>query len=215
MRRIITIITLGLYALNMQAQVLKQQGVSVGQIVPQGWEHAEAEGDLNKDGINDLVLLAKPNFTENMKTRDDGYVYNFNREILAIYFGQEDGAFKLWKQYKELFPASDEWCSVDISIDITDRGTLKIDTQIFAIAGSYGTDNSSYIYRYQDGDFYLIGKERSGMMRNTGEMETISENYLTWKRQTIKDNAFEDGHKRESWSKMKKKPLEKLGNHEL
>lgn len=215
MRLIFFIITLGLYALNMQAQVLKQQGVSVGQIVPHGWEHAEAEGDLNKDGNKDLVLLAKPNFSENMKTRDDGYVYNFNREILAIYFGQEDGAFKLWKQYKELFPASDEWCSVDISIDITDRGTLKIDTQLFAIAGSYGTDNSSYIYRYQDGDFYLIGKERSGMMRNTGEMETISENYLTWKRQTIKDNAFEDGHKRESWSKMKKKPLEKLGNHEL
>ena len=52
----------------MNAQTLKQQGVSVKQIVPKGWEHKEAEGDLNKDGIKDLVVLAKPNFKENMKT---------------------------------------------------------------------------------------------------------------------------------------------------
>ena len=75
-------------ALGMNAQDLKQQGTSVEQIVPEGWEHEEAQGDLNKDGIKDLVVLAKPNFKENMQTRDDGYEYNFNSYILAIYFGQ-------------------------------------------------------------------------------------------------------------------------------
>ena len=65
-------------ALGMNAQDLKQQGTSVEQIVPEGWEHEEAQGDLNKDGIKDLVVLAKPNFKENMQTRDDGYEYNFN-----------------------------------------------------------------------------------------------------------------------------------------
>ena len=62
-------------ALGMNAQALKQQGKSAEQIVPKGWEHKEAVGDLNKDGIKDLVVLAKPNFKENMQTRDDGYEY--------------------------------------------------------------------------------------------------------------------------------------------
>ena len=204
-----------LFAIGMQAQSLKKQGASVEQIVPEGWEHKEATGDLNKDGIEDLVVLAKPNFKEKMKTRDDGYEYNFNPYILAIYFGQADGNHQQWKQYEELFPADDEWISVDVDIEVTERGTLNISTGTFASGGSYGTNQTKYTYRFQNGDFYLIGRESTDMMRNTGEMTTISENYLTWKRQTIKDNAFEEGVKKEIWSKLTKQPLEKLGDHEL
>lgn len=208
-------IILCLFAIGMQAQSLKKQGASVEQIVPEGWEHKEATGDLNKDGIKDLVVLAKPNFKEKMKTRDDGYEYNFNPYILAIYFGQADGNHQQWKQYEELFPADDEWISVDVDIEVTERGTLNISTGTFASGGSYGTNQTKYTYRFQNGDFYLIGRESTDMMRNTGEMTTISENYLTWKRQTIKDNAFEEGMKKETWSKLPKQPLEKLGDHEL
>jgi len=202
-------------AISMNAQTLKQQGASVEQIVPDGWEHKEAQGDLNKDGIKDLVVLTKPNFKENMMTRDDGYEYNFNKYIVAIYFGEAEGGFKQWKQYKELFPADDEWSSVGVGINITERGTLNIETDLFSSGGSYGTSQTKYTYRYQNGDFYLIGMESTEMMRNTGEMTTVSENYLTWKRQTIKDNAFEDVVKKETWSKLPKKPLEKLGDNEL
>ena len=208
-------IILCLCAIGMQAQSLKKQGASVEQIVPEGWEHKEATGDLNKDGIKDLVVLAKPNFKEKMKTRDDGYEYNFNPYILAIYFGQADDNQQQWKQYEELFPADDEWISVDVDIEVTERGTLNISTGTFASGGSYGTNQTKYTYRFQNGDFYLIGRESTDMMRNTGEMTTISENYLTWKRQTIKDNAFEEGMKKETWSKLTKKPLEKLGENEL
>ena len=208
-------IILCLCAIGMQAQSLKKQGTSVEQMVPEGWEHKEATGDLNKDGIKDLVVLAKPNFKEKMKTRDDGYEYNFNPYILAIYFGQADGNHQQWKQYEELFPADDEWISVDVDIEVTERGTLNISTGTFASGGSYGTNQTKYTYRFQNGDFYLIGRESTDMMRNTGEMTTISENYLTWKRQTIKDNAFEESMKKETWSKLTKKPLEKLGENEL
>ena len=183
--------------------------------MPEGWEHEEAQGDLNKDGIKDLVVLAKPNLKENMQTRDDGYEYNFNSYILAIYFGQAEGGFQLWKQYDTLFQPDNEYTSVDVDIEITERGTLKIDTETFASAGSWANDDMSYTYRYQDGDFYQIGKETSTLIRNTGEMTTVSENYLTWKQQTIKDNAFEDVVKKETWSKLTKKPLEKLGESEL
>ena len=215
MKKVLISMILCLCAIGMNAQALKQQGKTVEQIVPEGWEHEEEEGDLNKDGIKDLVVLAKPNFKENMKTRDDGYEYNFNPYILAIYFGQAEGGFQLWKQYKELFPADDEWSSVGVDISITEKGALNIDTDLFSSGGSYGTNRTKYTYRYQNGDFHLIGKESTDMMRNTGEMTTVSENYLTWKRQTIKDNAFEEGKKKETWSKLTKSPLEKLGEEGL
>ena len=148
-------------------------------------------------------------------TRDDGYEYNFNPYILAIYFGQEDGNYKLWKQYEDLFEPDSEWTSNDVDVEITERGTLNISTSFFASAGSWGTNQSKYTFRFQNGDFYLIGKESTDMMRNTGEMTTVSENYLTWKRQTIKDNAFEDVVKKETWSKLTKEPLKKLGEEGL
>ena len=215
MKTVIISIAWCLCAISMNAQALKQQGASAEKIVPEGWEHEEALGDLNKDGVKDLVVLAKPNFKENMQTRDDGYEYNFNPYILAIYFGQAEGDFKQWKQYENLFEPDSEWTTNDVDVEITERGTLNISTSFFANAGSYGTNQTKYTFRFQNGDFYLIGKESTDMMRNTGEMTTVSENYLTWKRQTIKDNAFEEVVKKETWSKLTKEPLKKLGDEGL
>ncbi len=215
MKKIVFSLILGACALGMNAQALKQQGTSAEQIVPKGWEHSEAEGDLNKDGIKDLVVLAKPNFKENMQTRDDGYEYNFNPYILAIYFGQAEGGFKQWKQYEDMFEPDSEWSSVDVDIEITERGTLNISPDHFASAGSYDTSQTTYTFRFQNGDFYLIGKECTEMSRSTGEMTTVSENYLTWKRQTVEDNAFEEVEKKETWSKLTKEPLKKLGDEGL
>ena len=104
---------------------------------------------------------------------------------------------------------------MDVDIEITERGTLNISPDFFASAGTYDTHQTTYTFRFQNGDFYLIGKEWTEMSRNTGEMTTVSENYLTWKRQTVEDNAFEDVKKKESWSKLTKEPLKKLGDEGL
>ena len=202
--------------LSTQAEELKQQGTSVEDIVPAGWLHHEAMGDLNKDGITDLVVVATPDYQENTLTRDDGYVYNFNQPILAIYFGTGQGQQRLWKQYDNVIPANEnESCSYETGLEITSRGALRISIQLFCSMGSYGTTTNSYTYRYQNGDFYLIGMDNEEMMRNTGETTAISENYLTWKRQVIQSNAFNDEPATEKWSRLTKKPLEKLGSREL
>ena len=199
---------------SVQAQGLKRQGTGAEDIVPQGWTHdIEAKGDLNKDGIADWVVATKPDFKENMKTRDDGYVYNFNQPILAIYFGTSDGRLQLWRQYPEVLPVDeDETCSHDISLEITDRGVLRITTQLFCSMGGWCNSTNNYSYRYQNGDFFLIGKDLEESRRNTGEVTLVSENYLTWKRQVQKSNFTNDDPPTEKWSKLQKKPLEKLGS---
>lgn len=202
--------------LGVQAVELKPQGASIDDIVPAGWLHEEVSGDLNKDGITDLVVVATPDYAENMQTRDDGYVFNFNQPILAIYFGTAQGQFQQWKQYDNVIPADeDEFCRHEANLEITSRGALHITMQLWCSMGSYGTTTNSYTYRYQNGDFYLIGTDSEEMSRNTGETTVVSENYLTWKRQVTQSNAFNEEPATEKWSRLKKKPLEKLGAREL
>ena len=217
MKRIIDCVVMLCLCVGVQAQELQKQGRGVEDLVPKGWEHTEATGDLNKDGIADLVVVATPDFKENTKTRDDGYVYNFNQPLLAVYFGTAEGKMQLWRQYDQVIPArQDEYVSIDASLTVTEKGVLKISLETFASMGGWGTENSNFSYRYQNGDFNLIGKEYQSMSRNTGEMETTSENYLTWRRQVVNENAFDDNiPKKEKWTKLPKKPLEKLGEQSL
>ena len=202
-------------SLKAQAVELKQQGSSVEDIVPVGWQHQEAWGDLNKDGIADLVVIATPDYEENLLRRDDGYVYNFNQPILAIYFGNGQ-RLQRWRQYDNVIPADDnEFCRHDIVLEVTSRGTLRIAIGLWCSAGSYGTSTDTYTYRYQNGDFYLIGKDSEETQRNTGECTVVSENYLTWKRQVTHSNFTDTKPAAEKWSRLSKKPLEKLGAREL
>lgn len=213
-KRVLATLLLTTAAAGVSAQSLQQLGMSVTELVPKGWNCQQATGDLNKDGVGDLVIVATPDFKENTKTRDDGYVYNFNQPILAIYFGTPQGGYRLWRQYDKVIPANqDEYTSVSTELEVNNRGALRISIKFFSSMGSYGSNSSQYTYRYQNGDFYLIGMDQKELRRNTGEMTIVSENYLTWKRQVISDNAFagKASPPEECWSKLKKKPLEKLG----
>ena len=217
MRKRLIVICLLCLCTGVRAQELQKLGRGVDDLVPKGWVYTEATGDLNKDGIADLVVVATPDFKENTKTRDDGFVYNFNQPLLAVYFGTAEGKLQLWRQYDQVVPARpDEYVSIDASLTITEKGVLRIALETFASMGGWGSENCNFSYRYQDGDFYLIGKESRNMSRNTGEMETTSENYLTWRRQVVKENVFDDDKpKTEKWTKLPKKPLEKLGASNL
>ena len=151
--------TLALMPMQAFAQGLKDSGKSAADIVPSGWESIFKTGDLNADGIADLVLIATPCNKEKMKTRDDGYVYNFNEPILAIYWGDKNGNFKLFKQYDDVIPErEDEFISITPALDIDKNGALKIVLEFFATAGSYTTPTTTHVFRYQKGDFFLIGK---------------------------------------------------------
>ncbi len=216
MKKIILTLTLCL-PLTMAAQSLSRTGADAENIVPAGWEHTESMGDLNKDGIADMVLIALPNNPEKIKTRDDGYQYNFNKPILAIYLGDEKGQLHKWKEYKELLPAMEnEYETIEREVKITPRNTLIINLSFFYSAGGYSNVSNSYTFRMQQGDFYLIGEDVCELSRLTGDMRTESFNYLTHKKQTLEENAFDEKVKaKETWQNIAKEPLKRLGETEL
>ena len=175
------------------------------------------QGDLNKDGIQDLVICATPRNPENMMVRDDGYEYNFNEPVLAIYFGKGDETYSLFKEYPNTIPgAEDEFSFVTVTPEINEEGVLKFDVEVFYSAGSSQTGQNSYLYRFQDDDFYLIGSETGSFSRYSGEAEEVSNNYLTKKQKTTTSNVFDDKVKpTETWSDLPDEPLEKLGANML
>ena len=223
-----TIILLAVSALVTvaDAQSLQSSGRSAKEIVPQGWSVQEESGDLNKDGIADLVIIATPHFRENIQVREgDGYEYDYNQPIMAIYWGTASGQYNLYKQYAEIIPhRTDEFVSWEIglsisakgAITISAKGAITISTSTFASAGSWNNESEKYVFRWQQGDFFIIGYESESMARNTGEAETNSYNYLTHKKQVVTFNVFDENiPKREKWSKIPVKPLERLGSFRL
>ena len=191
--------------------VLSKGNLSLAQL--RSWDCQEATGDLDKDGLSDLVVMATPDFPEFIEKRDDGYEYNYNQPVLAIFFGGKDGGYRCFKQYENVIPRrTDSFLSVDCTLQVLANGVLQIGLEYFSSMGSWGTSDYSYKFRFQNGDFFLIGQDEQNHMRNTGEAETTSYNYLTGKKQYVTFNMFnEKVKKKEKWSRLPKKPLRKLG----
>lgn len=199
------------------AQVLPSAGYDVKDLVPEGWEHDEVVGDLNKDGVDDLVLVATPNYRNKKDIEDDeeGGIM----PVLAIYFGTRNQGYQCWRQYEDILPETGfEYVSLEINLDISAKGVLSIGLSTFASMGSWFNNSNTYRFRYQQKDFYLIGKDENSLARNTGVNTYVSENYLTHKKQTVVEQVMEDNDnvpKKEKWTSLPKQPLKRLGKFPL
>lgn len=110
--------------------------------IPQGDKlDTLTRGDLNKDGIEDIVMVSESKKTDNE---------NPTARTLIILFGQPDGTYKLNTQSKTAVVGKNEYSYVFFSGVIIKNGTLIIEHE-------YLRGGCTHIFRYQNGGFYLIG----------------------------------------------------------
>jgi len=192
--------------------VLKEEGRDTTDIVPQGWNiMGSAIGDVNNDGLKDLVLLVLPDYEDQIIIRDmDNYKFNCNEPIAAIYFGQANNTYKLFRQATNIVPAgSDTFFIEDSQVSVNEKGVITFGYQTFSSMGSWTNDNNKFIYRYQNGDIYLIGKEIGSLDRHDQSTTNDSYNFLTHKKLTT--TTLENGKTKKRWTNLKSSPLKTFG----
>lgn len=178
-----------------------QKAKTVNDFIPKGWkEILTTNGDLNRDKLEDTVIVIEKEDKKNIK-KNDGFgpeELNLNPRILLVLFKQKDGTYILASKNNKGFIKSegndDNPALMDTLDDIIIKNNvLKIVFNYFMSAGSWWTSTNVYIFRFQNNVLELIGYESNAYMRNTGEEEGTSINFSTNKAKiTTGGNIFEE-----------------------
>ncbi len=180
--------------------------------VPKGWKIIkQPTGDLNKDGIEDVAMVIQKTDAANIK-KENGMTIDKNSRTLLILFGKATkGCYELNTESKTFILAHEDVIMDDPfeGIEIK-NGTLKISFKDFRSMGSWETSQSSYIWRFQDGLFKLIGANDSSFHRADGDATDLSINFSTNKYSLTFYNMFEEEDESEEeviWKKLNVKTL--------
>ena len=191
-----------------------QKAKTVNDFIPKGWkEILTTNGDLNRDKLEDTVIVIEKEDKKNIK-KNDGFgpeELNLNPRILLVLFKQKDGTYILASKNDKGFIKSegndDNPALMDTLDDIIIKNNvLKIVFNYFMSAGSWWTSTDIYIFRFQNNVFELIGYESNAYMRNTGEEEGTSINFSTNKAKiTTGGNIFEEkeNNPKDEWRYLK------------
>lgn len=189
-------------------ETIKNSKEDISSLIPNGWhilERAEgkpekAESDLNNDGINDIAIVIE----ETNKSIEAA-----PKRALMVVFGNKDNTYTLSVIAENAILKADEggvWGDPLERISI-DRGSLMI--------SFYGGSNwrwySTYRFRFQDNDWYLIGATLGSYFTGTTTEENADEedyNLLTG--DYIKKKADEKGNIQTIEGNRGKKELLKL-----
>ena len=178
-----------------------QKAKTVNDFIPKGWKKIlTTNGDLNKDKLEDTVIVIEKEDKKNIK-KNNGFgpeELNLNPRILLVLFKQKDGTYVLASKNDKGFIKSEGNDNNPALMDTLDdiiikNNVLKIVFNYFMSAGSWWTSTNVYIFRFQNNVFELIGYESNAYMRNTGEEEGTSINFSTNKAKiTTGGNIFEE-----------------------
>lgn len=180
--------------------------------VPGGWrQEIAARGDLNKDGRPDLALVLRQADPHLLRTDEDGRTFNDNPRVLAVYFAQATGGYRLVAEDGRLIPTGaqrdyDPLTGIARGGVTIARGTLQVSLGRFASS----VTSDTFTFRWQKKHFVLIGYDSDSVGRTTNTEVTNSFSYLTARRKrSVERVSDDDTHV--TWSDLPRHRLEALG----
>ena len=197
---------------NLLAENFPQKANNVEDFIPKGWKSIIVKkGDLNKDKIDDVVLLIQKNDPKNFRKVEDGTNLDFNPVVMLVLFKDTNSQYNLVAKNEKGFIPSEgkvyekalETIVDEDSISIKNN-TLKIYT-LWEGPRAASTSSTNYVFRYQNNRFELIGLEiRSGGNSSYTDYESFvaSINFSTKKLIKTKETGKLDSDEK---SKIEKK----------
>lgn len=118
--------------------------------IPKGYEKIlETKGDLDKDGKDETVIVFNTDKTPDLES--PGLVRKFY--ILK----NVNGKLKIWKENSNLiFDSKEGFYPESNELELNIKNNCLIINQMY-FTNSRHTDTSKHTFRFQNGDFYLIG----------------------------------------------------------
>ncbi|MFT5779444.1 MAG: hypothetical protein ACI837_002402 [Crocinitomicaceae bacterium] len=178
--------------------------------VPKGWMILKkVEGDLNKDKIKDLVLVLMNTDEANVFSDEFSEIDSNPRDLLILFGIDKANCYRLMTKSSSFILAHEESSMDDPFEDIEiSKGTLKLNFRSWYNMGSWLSSTYTYVWRFQDGDFKLIGANSSEFHRSTGDAVDVSVNFSTHKYSYSTSNMFDESVPEETnWKTFKMKEL--------
>ena len=187
--------------------------ILIKKLIPKNWGKVIlVKGDLNKDGVDDLILGIEKDSKETNAKKVSTYdisVPMFSEEeikyhnvTLLVYFKDtiENKYNLIAKNDKLIFESGNMMGEVSSEIK---NNKLKLSV---SISGTYH-NNDTYLFRYQNNQLLLIGMETSYVHRSDGQTGLRSCNFLTGKYYTTNGTIENDKETPKNWGVISNRKL--------
>lgn len=192
--------------------LIKEKGQRINDFIPSGWMLLDsAIGDLNKDGADDAAIVLQTKDSITIVKGGDDTVITQPRILLILFRNASTNSFYIAEQSNSFILNHDNPARDDPYQEMwIINGVLQIKFHLFYNMGSWYISNYSYSFRYQKGEFVLIGADYNSFHRATADFEEYSYNFLTKKRSLKKGNENEGKKDKTIWKTFDIKELKTL-----
>jgi hypothetical protein len=188
---------------NAQQHAATPRAVSAW--IPSGWKVLDsASGTINNDSFPDLVLAIESPKEKTLSQKNARRTKVHPRQLLVL-FGSEGGNYMLHFSSNTLIPyKTGTWEPLE-KIAIDKRGQLLLGfAHQFELNSEYGV-HVEYRFRFESGQFRLIGADYHGNTGREPGYVDYSYNFLTGRRSEQKTSVDEDGNEKtgtETWKRF-------------
>ena len=156
---------------NLFAVNFPKKANKIEDFIPKGWKSIVVKkGDLNKDKIDDVVLVIQKDDAKNFEKSEDNTIFNYNPMAILVLFKNKNSQYNLVAKNENGFIVSKDKALVeeletlsspDLDDDLSKSINIKNDTLRLLTRSEYvkGARVTEYIFRYQNNKFELIGLE--------------------------------------------------------